>query len=421
MMKNIQDYNLDLKIFQTKFLPIIRKSLILCFIISIIIHSIPLMSNLKLPKKKIEVKRKPLSVKFIQRAPRLIKPLELAKRPTIVHKTLSRKIMRTTRSVPRSMRTATIHGGTVLASLAPPDAPIDRAMSFNQRLELGPELIAENVAMAKESKLKSLPEDLLNVRDLDTGRFKAIVVQDPHDKRKISGFFHMDQLYVNSRVYRDFDGNPGWNSEPTALPNVKKMVEKVTDIKMDLCDFIRMDSEELMNSPMVVLTGQGPFDYTAAEAENLGRYLRNGGFLFFDDSSDLTMKGSPLDNIARQLIRDALGKEIVFEKIPNDYRLYHTFFDFDGPPVGFDFRGGPDYFAKTHHTPYDHLEGVYIDGRLAVLISNKAYCKFWDHAYMGETSHGLGDPTRQLHFGVNIVVFALTQPGGIVQRQMQYR
>jgi len=384
------------------------------------IHSIPFLSNLELAKKKIEIKRKPLSVKFVQRAPRLIKPLELAKRPTIVQKILSRKITQAVRTTPRSMRTATIHGGTVLASLAPPEAPIDRSMSVNNRLELGPELIAENVVMTKESRIKNLQEDLLNVRDLDTGRYKAMVVQDPHDKRKISGFFHMDQLYVKSRVFRDFDGNPGWNSEPTALPNVKKMVEKMTDIKMELCDFIRMDSEELMNSPMVVLTGEGPFDYTAAEAENLGRYLRNGGFLFFDDSA-VIMKGSPLDNIARQLIRDALGKDIVFEKLPNDHRLYHCFFDFDGPPVGFDFRGGEDWAPKTHHAPYDHLEGIYINGRLAVLISNKGYCKFWDHAYMGEKSHGIGDPTRQLHFGVNIVVFALTQPGGIVQRQMQYR
>ena len=416
-MKNAHhNFHLDFEVFQIRSWTIIRNSLILCFVISVLIHSIPFLTNLELAKKTIEVKRKPLSVKFIQRAPRLIKPLELAKRPAIVQRTLSRKIMQTSRSTPRSMRTATIHGGTVLASLAPPDARIERTMSFNQRMELGPELIAENIALDKESKLKSLPEDLLNVRDLDTGRFKAVVVQDPTNKKNVSGFFHMDQLYVNSRLARDWDGNPGWNSEPTALPNVQKMVEKVTNIKMDLADFIRMDSEELMNSPMVVLTGEAIFDYTEAEADNLGRYLRNGGFLFFDDSSDIPMIGSPIDRITRQLIKDALGKDIVFEKLPNDHRLYHCFFDFNGPPMGFDYR-----FARGAHSPYEFLEGIYIDGRLAVLISNKGYCKFWDHAYMGEKSHALGDPTRQLHFGVNIVVFALTQPGGIVQRQMQYR
>ncbi len=416
MMKNVDNDNLDLKTFKIKLRPTLRRSLLVCFVISIITHTILLLTNSEMPTKKVEVKRKPLSVKFVQRAPRLVKPLELAKRPTIFQRALTRNITPTSRIIPRSMRTANIHGGTVLASLAPPDAPVDRSMSFAQQLELGPNLIAENIVMAKESKLKSLPEDLLNVRDLDSGRFKAVVVQDPHDKRKVSGFFHMDLLFVKSRLARDWDGNPGWNSEPTAISNVQKMVEKVTDIKMTLADFIRMDSEALLNSPMVLLTGEAVFDYTQAEADNLGRYLRNGGFLFFDDSSDIPMHGSPIDRIARQLIKDALGEDITIEKIPNNHRLYHCFYDFEGPPSGFDYR-----FTKGAHAPYDYLEGVYIEGRLAILISNKAYCKFWDHAYMGEASHGLGDPTRQLQFGVNVIVFALTQPGGIVQRQMQYQ
>ncbi|MFZ5516495.1 MAG: DUF4159 domain-containing protein [Candidatus Zhuqueibacterota bacterium] len=362
------------------------------------------------------MKRKPLSVKFVQRAPRLVKPLELTKRPVLVQRTLSRNISSMRSITPRSMKTASIHGGTVLASLASPEMTVDRAMAMNsQPVELGPELIAGEVAVGKESSMKSLSDDLMNVRHLDTGRFKAMVVQDPNDKTKISGFFHMDLLRVNSHMVRDWDGNPGWNSEPTALPNVKNMVEKVTDIKMNLAEFIRMDSEKLMDSPMVVLTGETVFDYSAADAANLGQYLKNGGFLFFDDSG-IPMIGSPIDRTARQLMVDALGPDIVFEKLPNDHRLYHCFFDFNGPPIGFDYR-----FSKELHEPYNFLEGVYIDGRLAILISNKAYCKFWDHAYIGEKSHGMGDPTRQLQFGVNIVVFALTQPGGIVQRQMNYK
>lgn len=406
---------LDFSKFQINLWPIVRTALIISFLISLTLHLIPFISSFKIPKKEVEVKRKPMSVKFVQRAPRLVKPLELTKRPTVVQRTLNRKISRMSSTTPRSMRTASIHGGTVLASLSPPDVEIDRSMSFNQRMDLGPELIAGELRVGKESSMKSLTDDLMDVKHLDTGRYKAMVVQDPDDKTKVSGFFHMDLLRVNSHMVRDWDGNPGWNSEPTALPNVKKMVEKVTDIKMTLSEFIRMDSEKLLDSPMVVLTGETVFDYSEAEAENLGRYLRNGGFLFFDDSG-IPMIGSPIDRTARQLMKDALGEDIVFEKLPNDHRLYHCFFDFNGPPIGFDFR-----FSKELHEPYDFLEGVYIDGRLAILISNKAYCKFWDHAYMGEKSHGLGDPTRQLQFGVNIVVFALTQPGGIVQRQMNYK
>lgn len=406
----------DIRKFEMRIWPMVRNGIIISFLASITFHLIPVFTSIKYETREVEVKRKPLSVKFVQRAPRLVKPLELTKRPVLVQRTLSRNISSMRSITPRSMKTASIHGGTVLASLASPEMTVDRAMAMNsQPVELGPELIAGEVAVGKESSMKSLSDDLMNVRHLDTGRFKAMVVQDPNDKTKISGFFHMDLLRVNSHMVRDWDGNPGWNSEPTALPNVKNMVEKVTDIKMNLAEFIRMDSEKLMDSPMVVLTGETVFDYSAADAANLGQYLKNGGFLFFDDSG-IPMIGSPIDRTARQLMVDALGPDIVFEKLPNDHRLYHCFFDFNGPPIGFDYR-----FSKELHEPYNFLEGVYIDGRLAILISNKAYCKFWDHAYIGEKSHGMGDPTRQLQFGVNIVVFALTQPGGIVQRQMNYK
>ena len=314
------------------------------------------------------------------------------------------------------MHTAAIHGGTVLASLAHIGETIERHFFLPQRMNLGPAIIPQKIQSTKESNIKNLDEELLTARDLDTGRYKAAIVRDPNDKTKISGYFHMDLLKYRTNHSSDWDGNPGWNSEPAALPNVAEAVEKYTDIKMDFGEFLTMDSEELMDCPMVVLTGEAAFQYSQAEADNLGRYLRNGGFLFFDDSSDNVMIGSPLDRTTRQLIKDALGPDVVFEKLPNDHPVYHIFFDFNGPPIGFDYR-----FAKSSKAPYNFLEGVFIDGRLAALISNKAYCKFWDHAYSAEAAHGMDDPTRQLQFGVNIVIFALTQPGGIVWQQMNYR
>ena len=361
-----------------------------------------------------------MSVKFIQRAPRLVKPLELTRRPQIVERRLTKRLVQSQARAPRVMHTAAVHGGTVLASLARPGEVVQRQFYSPNRLDLGPEIIAGAVTARKDHGYRSLSEDLLTAHNLDTGRFKAQVIQDPNDKKNISGYFHMDLLRYETNNTRDWDGNPGWNSEPAAIPNIAEAVEKYTDIKMDLAEFIRMDSEELLNSPMVLLTGEAHFIFTNAEADNLGRYLRRGGFLFVDDSSDQVMHGSPFDRNARALIARALGEDAIFEKLPSHHRLYHCYFDFDSPPVGFDYRGGGG-FARSIHEPYDYLEGIFLDGRLAVLYSNKAYCKFWDHAFVAEQAHALGDPTRQLQFGVNIVVFALTQPGGIVQRQQKYR
>ena len=397
-----------------------RQALVVTLLLSFVMHLLPIIFDLRLPEKVKEIRKQPISIKFIQRAPRLVKPLELTRRPQIVQRRLTQRISRSRAIAPRWMHTAAVHGGTVLASLAQPGEAVQRELYTPNRLELGPEIIAGTVTTAKDFGFKSLDENLLTSRNLDTGRFKAQVFQDPNNKKKISGYFHMDLLRYETNNTSDWDGNPGWNSEPAAVPNVAEAVGKYTDIKMDLAKFIRMDSDELLTSPMVLLTGEAQFFYTKAEADNVGRYLRKGGFLFVDDSSDQVMHGSPFDRSARSLLALALGEDAVFEKLPSSHRLYHCFFDFDKPPVGFDYRGGSG-FGRGIHEPYDYLEGIYLDGRLAVLFSNKAYCKFWDHAFVAEAGHAMGDPTRQLQFGVNIVVFALTQPGGIVWQQQRYR
>jgi len=315
------------------------------------------------------------------------------------------------------MVTAALHGATVLASLARPGEPVSRRL-FPLRLDLGPEIAPAVIKPVRESAVRSLGEDLLTAHHMDIGRYRAFVVQDPRDKRKVSGYFHMALIKYRTNHIRDWDGNPGWNSEPDAMPNVAEAVSLYTDIKMDVRDMITLDSEELFGLPFIFLTGEADFEWTEVEARNLGRYLRQGGFLMVDDSSDIPMIGSAFDRSARALLRAALGEDCRFEKIPNDHWLYHCFFDFNGPPVGFDFNR----FARPVKAPYDFLEGIFLDGRLAVLYSNKAYGKLWDHAYKLEPEHGGPmDFTRQLQFGVNIIVFALTQPGGIVSQQMRYQ
>jgi hypothetical protein len=391
-----------------------RAALYVAFVVSFVVHIFGILSGSDWTRREPKPQPKKLSVKFIQRPPRLVKPLELMKRPRIVQRQLMRRVQVNQLRTPRSMRTAAAHGTTVLASLARPTEPIDRGfMPLN--FDLGPEIMAGAVETSKEPSATRLTENLLSAQDLDTGRYRAYVVQDPSNKRKVSGFLHIDQVRYETNFAKDWDGNPGWNATPRALPNLAEMLERFTDIKVDVSRWIRLDSEELMQAPFVVLTGEATFEWTNSQAENLGRYLRRGGFIFADDSS-IPMIGSPFDRAARGLLETALGQDAVFEKVPNDHWLYHCFFDFEGPPNGFDVR-----FGRDLHEPYPFVEAIYLEGRMAALISNKAYMQVWDHAYNGEPEHNLGDPTRKLQFGVNIIVFALTQPGGIVDRQQAYQ
>ena len=62
----------------------------------------------------------------------------------------------------------------------------------------------------------------------------------------------------------------------------------------------------------------------------------------------------------------------------------------------------------------DYLTGVIIDGRLLGIMTKRNYSAPWDHWL----THYNMDNTRQLQFGVNIIIFALTQEGSITNQVM---
>jgi len=111
------------------------------------------------------------------------------------------------------------------------------------------------------------------------------------------------------------------------------------------------------------------------------------------------------------------GRDYLFEVIPHDHPIYHCFFDFDdGPPVAGDFK----QIVDKGMLPYE-LEGVTLDGRLVAIESKKWLCNAWSdwgRVVAGLTGYAKFEPTRQLQFGVNIVVFALTQEGSITYQAM---
>ena len=122
------------------------------------------------------------------------------------------------------------------------------------------------------------------------------------------------------------------------------------------------------------------------------------------------------DRAARDVLKRALGEDAVFEKLPNDHRLYHCYFDFEGPPAGDDVVSTWDRPAGSK-TIYEFMEAIFLDGRMIVLFSNKSLNNAWN----ADIHWRQGGNTRQIQFGVNIVVYVLTQPGGYTQQAARYR
>lgn len=393
----------------------VRKQLLVFLTISLLIHISPIIFNLKISTEVVEKKKPPTTVKFIQRAPKLQKQLELQKAPKIVERNMQRTISQQRMSMmPRTMTTAATHGGTALASLGRPGDFVDRTFSSKQQFygpNISTDIINTRAGTKSASSLKDELIDYTNFQD----RFYGWVEQGAN-KKDISGYLEFYQLqYRGSKL--DENGEPGWNVVPQATLALVEYAQSKTKLSIRLKGSIRLDSKELMNVPMIYMMGSETEPlYTEQEVRNLEKYLRNGGFLFIDDG--YAARWGAFNMKSRQMISDALGYDAEFEKIPNSHWLYHCWEDFAGPPAGEDeVRPNPNHPVKER---YRFLEGVFLNGRLAVLLSSKGYCKAWGAWPRNPPS--LGGPldnTRQLQFGINVIVFACTQKGGIIDRNKQ--
>ncbi|MFC1607061.1 DUF4159 domain-containing protein [Candidatus Latescibacterota bacterium] len=255
----------------------------------------------------------------------------------------------------------------------------------------------------------SLKSEMLSIDDLDIGQFKAMVVQET-SKHLIHGFVYLSSMWgTQLRVPDKLKGS------------VIKLVEAVnryTNIDAKVSHHLMLDSNELITMPLVYITTDHAFQLTPTERVNLGSYLRAGGFAVIDNGAP-GYEQSPAASSLKQMLRDALGTGAQFLPIPNEHQLYHCFFDFsNGPPQGAEMSmitttttgvQGETARNSMMAKPVHYLEGIWIDGRLAAVYSDKGYCCKWNDPSNNEP---------QLRMGVNLVVYALTQEGGIAQKVM---
>ena len=356
---------------------------------------------------------RPLTTRFVKRAPRLTKPLELEKRPRPKQREMRRQMVSQTASARRSDQTRFAASSAVLRSLARPKAHVARVVSWpGARIPL---VVAEQIGGAKQSESQtSLALEMLDISALDTGKYHAMVVQDPDDKRNVRGFLHL--AYAYSVRIRDRNRS---NEESRMLLGLHRLVAAInqyTGIKADFAGRITLDSNELFKVPWAFVGSHTTFDLTQNEAANLGRYLRSGGFVLAEDWwPGLNKLWTPGYTGLYQMLIDALasvglvfGRDWVYELIPNDHPICHCYFDFDAPPLCHGFYG-----TEVNYP----VNGVTVNERVYAILSRRSYSGSWANDGPGG-AYGGGDPTRNFQFGVNMIVFALTQEGSITRRVM---
>ena len=342
---------------------------------------------------------RPLTTKFIKREPRLTKPLELRKIPQPKRQLARREVQLAQARMDQVQATASFNTRSLIAGVGGSGIRLSGQSNFSPTgtMTLEPKLAAAAVTSTRASEHKiDMALEMLDVNNMDTGRYRAIIVQDATDKQAIKGFVKLAQVMSSRALAGGTTGYGTVTLRVQTIDRLRDVLNEYTGLKAEFLGFVTFDDPRLMEIPIILPQGAP----TEAEMANLAQYLMSGGFTFngiYEQS--LEKYGG--------LIR---GKDFWSERLPEDHPVYTAFFDMSG---GMPFGYSPSLSqGKSGVRPWNYLRGHYIKGRLASVTPGDGGWG-WENDVRG------GDSTRQLQMAVNVIIYALTQEGSITQRLMQ--
>jgi hypothetical protein len=189
-----------------------------------------------------------------------------------------------------------------------------------------------------------------------------------------------------------------WDVDQRMPANLLHSLVEYTTIDVDPRErIVPLAGADLFDARFAYMAGHRLVQFTAGERRNFERFVRQGGFVLADDCNH-DIDGLFARSFETQMAA-IFGPEAL-RKLPNDHELYRTVFSFpDGPPTtGLELNGWGDDLV------HDYLKAIEIDGRIAVLYSNKDYGCEWDYDFRNKRFLA-EDNTK---FGVNIVTYAMT-------------
>ncbi len=188
-----------------------------------------------------------------------------------------------------------------------------------------------------------------------------------------------------------------WDVDERAPSNILNALIEYTTIRVDLTErVVPLADTAMLAAPFCYLAGRRLVRFNHAERENFVRYVRHGGFVFVDDCNH-DIDGLFAKSFEQQMA-DLFGPEAL-GRIPNDHPIFSSFFEFDGPP-----RTSQELNGWGDGLVHEYLRAIEINGRIAVLYSNKDYGCEWDYDFRNKRFM-VNDNTR---FAVNIVVYSMT-------------
>ena len=200
-----------------------------------------------------------------------------------------------------------------------------------------------------------------------------------------------------------------WDCARSAMMFLGHQLRERTHLAFNADDsVVGLDDPAIAKLPFVYMTGHNDFHFTDAEVANLRAYLLGGGHLWADDSThfnDDTFDRAFRREIAR-VIPDA-----PLERLGPDFAAMRTGYDLSNGYKGYAIPPGDKYRD-------DHLEGVTIGGRVAVVYSRNDY---GDGLNIDAHTHPLKVSLTDLspaemqegatRMGINLALYFLTSGG----------
>ena len=149
---------------------------------------------------------------------------------------------------------------------------------------------------------------------------------------------------------------------------------------------VKLASEEMYNYPMVIMTGEGAFQLTDGERNNLRQYIERGGFLL----ASAGCSSSEWDRSFRSEMSMVFA-EYPMTPLGMEHPIFHTIHDI--------------VELQAKHGRAKPLSGVSIDGRLGVIYSQDG---------LNDTQHTQGccccggnEITNCIQVNANILAYSL--------------
>ena len=187
-----------------------------------------------------------------------------------------------------------------------------------------------------------------------------------------------------------YNGGGDYYANPTALPNLISFCNENlgTSISSEV-PYVEVGSSDLLQYPLIHMTGHGNVVFSSNESENLRNYLMGGGFLHIDDNYGMN------EFIRVELKKVFPNNDLV--ELPFNHELFHQKYDFNGLPK-----------IHEHDGKRPQAFGIIIDGRLVCLYTYETdLSDGWENIEVHNDSEN--KRIQAMKMGANILMYAFMQ------------